>query len=64
MNRQENPTFKSFYEFGKWWFAKFSIQIDAEKKAKVAKVRIELGLSSRELERHMRENRCVGYQYN
>lgn len=63
MSKQENLIFKSFYEFGKWWFAKFSIQIDVEKEAKAAKVRIELGLSTRELEKQMHQNRCVGYQY-
>ena len=45
--KQENPTFKSFYEFGKWWFGAYSNE----------------QLSRRKLNKQMRQNRCVGYSY-
>lgn len=45
--KQENPTFKSFYEFGKWWFGCYGNE----------------RFSRRELGKQMRQNRCVGYQY-
>ncbi len=47
MSKQENPIFKSFYEFGKWWFGRYSNE----------------RFSRHELKKHMRENRCVGYHY-
>ncbi len=48
MSKQENPIFKSFYEFGKWWFSRYSNE----------------RFSRRKLDKQMRRNRCLGYQYS
>lgn len=66
MAKQENPIFKSFFELGVYLYSKRGEPLPsfAIKRLQTAhKGRAEY-LTKHLLNKQMRENRCVGYQYN
>lgn len=50
---------KSFFEFGQWWFAGRVSQPVERKTNRV----VTCDIHKAEIKRVMRENRCVGYMY-
>ena len=60
--------FKSFFELGQWWFRGQQKQIETVRSypssyAKAAN-EVDCGMTKEEIQREMRTNRCVGYNYN
>ena len=57
--------FKSFFELGQWWFRdhKTKTYYQAATNTVVREV-VGCGMTKEEIQREMRTNRCVGYNYN